>query len=134
MEVRYPPEEVLDVLGKLTPEHYVEVKWIDASEMREATEQDIEQGYETPVKAVGRVYHVLGDYLIIQVESSPVLGLRVLNIPLGCIKKIKVLTKRPVKKPLRVMKQLHPYKVVYHFVKITKNQEAQNSILLFRRV
>ena len=129
MEMRYPPQEVLRVLERLSSEHYVEVRWIDACEIRDAKERDVEQGFETPVKAIGRVYGVKKDYLILVVESSPVLGFRVLSIPIGCIRKIRILTRKPSKKkPLRVEKISQPYKLVYVYVKTGKNSSASYEI------
>ena len=128
MEMRYPPQEVLRVLERLSSEHYVEVRWIDACEIRDATERDVEQGFETPVKAIGRVYGVKKDYLILVVESSPVLGFRVLSIPIGCIRRIRVLTRKSSKKPLRVERSSQPYKLVYVYVKTGENSSTSHEI------
>jgi hypothetical protein len=117
MEAQYPAREVLNILSRLTPEHYVEVSWIDACEIRDATPKDVEKAYHTSIKAVGRFYGVRGDYLIIAVETSPILGARVLCIPLGAIMKIRVLTRKPVKVPLRVTKGGMAFKVIYVYVK-----------------
>jgi hypothetical protein len=100
-------------LGRLTPEHYVEVNWIDACEIRDATLEDVEKVYHTSIRAVGRFYGIRGDYLIIIVEASPELGAKVLCIPLGTIIKVRVLTRKPVKTPLRIVKTGIPFKVVY---------------------
>ena len=117
MERYYPSKEVLDVLGRLTSEHYVEVYWIDACEIRDATLKDVEKAYHTEVRAIGRFYGVRDDYLIIVVEFSQSLGFRVLCIPLGTIKKVRILTRKPVKFPLRITKTAKPVKVVYVYVK-----------------
>ena len=126
MEAQYPPKKVIETLGKLTPEHYVEVKWIDACEIRDATRKDVEKAYHTQIRAVGRFYGIRGDYLILVVESSPTLGDRVLCIPLGAVMKVRVLTRRPAKIPLRVTRTSRPFKVVYIYVKGGENSEAQS--------
>lgn len=114
-----------ETIGNLTAEHYVEVCWIDACEIREASEQDIDRAYYTEIKALGRFYAVKGEYLILTVENSPTLGMRVLCIPVGCIKKVKILTRKPVKTPLRIVKAAVPFKVVNLYV---KGANAQNQI------
>ena len=117
MEKHYPNHEVLNIIKKLTNQHYVEVTWIDACEIRDATLKDVEKAYHTEVRAIGRFYGVRDDYLIIVVEFSQSLGFRVLCIPLGTIKKVRVLTRKPVKFPLRITKTAKPVKVVYVYVK-----------------
>ena len=117
MEVQYPEKQILNLLSKLTTEHYVEVTWMDACEIRDATPEDIEKSYHTDIKAIGRFYGIRGDYLIIIPEFSPTMGIKALCIPLGTIMKVRVLTRRPVKTSLRTIKSQMPLKVVYMHVK-----------------
>jgi len=131
MEKHYPNHEVLNIIEKLTNQHYVEVTWIDACEIRDATLKDVEENYHTEVRAIGRFYKVKDDYLIIVAEVSQNLGYKVLCIPIGTIKKIKILTKKPLKHPLRITKTIKPLKMVYVFVKNLNYSlpESKNTVL-----
>ncbi|WP_309492300.1 hypothetical protein [Candidatus Hecatella orcuttiae] len=113
---QYPSREVLDRLARLQPDHYVEVTWSDACEMRDATPEDIERDYHTTILCSGRVYGVRGDYLIL-VSEETFYGYRFLSIPIGVIQKLRILTRKPRKRPLRILKAGVAYKVVYVYVK-----------------
>ncbi|RLI28412.1 MAG: hypothetical protein DRO46_04065 [Candidatus Hecatellales archaeon] len=95
--------------------------WNDACEMRDVTVSEIEENYKTPIVVTGWVYGVRDGYLII-VNEKTFYGYRVLAIPLGTITKIRILTRKPSRKILRVSRPRGglPVKVVYVYVKPPK--------------
>jgi len=107
---------VLGTLGRLQPDHYVEVTWNDACEMRDATPADIERDYHTQIIVTGRVYGLRDDHLIL-ISEETFYGYRFLSIPVGIIEKIRILTRKPRKRPLRILKAGVAHKVVYVYVK-----------------
>ncbi|MEM3737537.1 MAG: hypothetical protein QXJ75_05590 [Candidatus Bathyarchaeia archaeon] len=128
-----PSKEVLDVLGRLQPDHYVEVTWCDACEMRDATPEDIERDYHTQIVVTGRVYGIRDNYLIL-ISEETFYGYRFLSIPTGIIEKIRVLTRKSKKKPLRILKSGLAYKVVYIHVKSSEKSQADFKGLRLIRV
>ena len=114
----YPPRRVLETLARLTQEHFIEVQWDDACEMRDVSIDDIEENYKTTITVSGWFYGLRDSYLILINEKS-YYGYRVLAIPIGTITKIRILTRRPKKKMLRILKRegAIPVKVVHIYVK-----------------
>ncbi|MHC1586300.1 MAG: hypothetical protein ACXQTV_01995 [Candidatus Hecatellaceae archaeon] len=103
----------------------MEVAWNDACEMRDVSAKEIEENYKTPIVVTGWVYGVRNGYLIL-VSEKTYYGYRVLAIPIGTITRLKILTRKPSRRVLKLrrIKGGVPVKVVYIYVKPPKTEEA----------
>jgi len=135
----FPSSEVQEILQRLKQGDRIEVHWLDASDFKNMTEQELlsPENYTTPRETIGRFFAFIDNHLIITAERSvtrwsdgrpPYEGS---CIPIGTVQSIIVLmevSSSSRKQPKKLFKhQVTPVKIIHEIVKVpvTSNEFGQ---------
>lgn len=89
---KWPSDEVVATLTGLCDSDYLKVRWRDAAAFRDI--KTPETVYYTPKETLGRFHTLIDDHLILITETGHD-GYEGTIIPLGCVERVKILTRLP---------------------------------------